>query len=124
MDLGVTSLDFILQNYIINDIWKKYSVNISKNLKLKYRLRDEILKKRKVLSSNTVTELELDSFPKDDQYYGLKLNRQNFNNLCADIAIRFENFLIENMKEAEDLGFSTQNFEIQRVGGGSRIPLF
>lgn len=75
MDLGAASLDKILQNYIINDVWKKYRLNISQNLKLNYRLREEIQKKRKVLSSNSFTEIELDSFPQENKYYGLKLTR-------------------------------------------------
>lgn len=50
-----------------------------------------------MLSSNSIVELELDSFPKENSFYGLKLTRDSFNNLNSDIALRFENFLIKNI---------------------------
>lgn len=65
-DIGVASLDRVLQNYVINDIWKKYRINITQNKRLLYRLNEEIQKKRRILSSNMISDIELDSFPKDN----------------------------------------------------------
>lgn len=112
MDIGVASLDRVLQNHIINDIWKKYNINISKNIKLNYRLREEIQKKRKVLSSNSITELELEAFPKENSYYGLKLTRDSYSNLNSDVSLRFENFLIKQIKNAEEKNFKFYNYEV------------
>lgn len=66
MDIGVASLDRVLLNQIINDIWQKYKINISKNMKMTHRLKEEIQKKRKILSINSITELELESFPREN----------------------------------------------------------
>lgn len=123
-DIGVASLDRVLENYIINDIWKKYRINITQNRRLLYRLSEEIQKKRRILSSNMISEIELDAFPRDNQFYGLKLTRDSFANLNSDVSTKFENFLIREIQIAEEKKFELGNIEIQRVGGGSRIPLF
>jgi len=68
--------------------------------------------------------LELEAFPKENSYYGLKLTRDSYSNLNSDVSLRFENFIIKQLKNAEEKNFKFYNYEVQRVGGGSRIPLF
>ena len=117
--LGGEDFDRRLMDYFISDFKKKYKKDVSGNKKSLRKLQTACENAKKTLSSNTIANLEIDSFY-DGIDYNTSVTRAKFESLCSDL---FRKTFEPVEKVLSDSKISkSQIDEIVLVGGSTRIP--
>jgi len=117
--LGGEDFDRRLMDYFISDFKKKYKKDISGNKKSLRKLQTSCENAKKTLSSNTIANLEIDSFY-DGIDYNTSISRAKFESLCSDL---FRKTFEPVEKVLSDSKISKSEIdEIVLVGGSTRIP--
>ena len=117
--LGGEDFDRRLMDYFINDFKKKYKKDVSGNKKTLRKLQTACENAKKTLSSNTIANVEIDSFF-DGIDYNTSISRAKFESLCGDL---FRKTFEPVEKVLGDSKISKNQIdEIVLVGGSTRIP--
>lgn len=117
--LGGEDFDRRLMDYFLSDFKKKYKKDVSGNKKSLRKLQTACENAKKTLSSNTLANLEIDSFY-DGIDYNTSISRAKFESLCSDLFRKtFEP--VERVLSDSKISKS-QIDEIVLVGGSTRIP--
>ncbi len=122
-NLGVRDLDLNLYDYYYNSFNSKNNVDLGESPKSSYRLFTALEKLRKHLTSNIEAGLNIECLYQDyDLFENLK--RDRFEQLNSSVFQKFREFLqkvIKDIKKSK-IDFSKVH-SVERIGGGSRIPL-
>ncbi|KAK3526628.1 hypothetical protein QTP70_030838 [Hemibagrus guttatus] len=118
--LGGKDFDEVLVNYFCEEFAKKYKLDAKSKPRALVRLYQECEKLKKLMSANSSDlPLNIECFMNDIDVSG-RLNRGQFEEMCADILARVETPLRSLMEQAnlknEDI------YAVEIVGGASRIP--
>ena len=117
--LGGEDFDRRLMDYFLSEFKKKYKKDVSGNKKSLRKLQTACENAKKTLSSNTLANLEIDSFY-DGIDYNTSISRAKFESLCSDLFRKtFEP--VERVLSDSKISKS-QIDEIVLVGGSTRIP--
>uniref|UniRef100_A0A8C6Q3U1 Heat shock protein 4a n=1 Tax=Nothobranchius furzeri TaxID=105023 RepID=A0A8C6Q3U1_NOTFU len=117
-DLGGKDFDDILVNHFCEEFAKKYKLDVRSKPRALVRLYQECEKLKKLMSANSSDlPLNIECFMNDIDVSG-KLNRGQFEEMCAELLAKVEGPLRSVMEQASESLIS--NLEI--VGGASRIP--
>ncbi|XP_022607632.1 heat shock 70 kDa protein 4 [Seriola dumerili] len=119
-ELGGKDFDEVLVKYFCEEFGKKYKLDVKTKPRALVRLYQECEKLKKLMSANSSDlPLNIECFMNDIDVSG-KLNRGQFEEMCADIFARVEpplQTLLEHAKlKKEDI------YAVEIVGGASRIP--
>ncbi|XP_041799597.1 heat shock 70 kDa protein 4b [Chelmon rostratus] len=119
-ELGGKDFDEVLVKHFCEEFGKKYKLDVKSKPRALVRLYQECEKLKKLMSANSSDlPLNIECFMNDIDVSG-KLNRGQFEEMCADILTRVEpplQSLLEQTKlKKEDI------YAVEIVGGASRIP--
>uniref|UniRef100_A0A8C3ATC1 Heat shock protein 4b n=1 Tax=Cyclopterus lumpus TaxID=8103 RepID=A0A8C3ATC1_CYCLU len=119
-ELGGKDFDEMLVRHFCEEFGKKYKIDVKTKPRALVRLYQECEKLKRVMSANSSDlPLNIECFMNDIDVSG-KLNRSQFEVMCADILARVEaplQSLLEQAKlKKEDI------YAVEMVGGASRIP--
>uniref|UniRef100_A0A8C3JUI2 Heat shock protein 105 kDa n=1 Tax=Calidris pygmaea TaxID=425635 RepID=A0A8C3JUI2_9CHAR len=118
--LGGRSFDGKLVDYFCAEIKAKYKLDPKTKVRALLRLYQECEKLKKLMSSNsTDIPLNIECFMNDTDVSG-KMNRSQFEELCADLLQRIEMPLLSLMEQTQLKVEDITAVEI--VGGATRIP--
>jgi molecular chaperone DnaK len=123
--LGGKDFDNLIADYILNDFYNKYGINLKNDLKCMSRITEAAENAKIELSSVLSTEIFLPFLAIDSNQkpidYSLKLTRSEFENMIYDLL----NSTIYKVSEAlEAAKLNDKDIDIVlAVGGSSRIPL-
>ncbi|KAI1893586.1 hypothetical protein AGOR_G00125250 [Albula goreensis] len=118
--LGGRDFDQRLVEYFCTDFKSRYRLDVKSRVRALLRLQQECEKLKKLMSSNsTDIPLNIECFMDDKDVYG-KMNRAQFEELCADLIERVLVPLVAVMEQAQ---LQPQDiFAVEIVGGATRIP--
>lgn len=117
--LGGEDFDQRVMQHFIKIFNKKYSVDMSKDKRAIQKLRREVEKTKRALSSTHQARIEIEALF-DGHDLSETLTRARFEELNADL---FKNTLVPVKQVMEDSGLKkTQIDEVVLVGGSTRIP--
>jgi len=117
--LGGEDFDQRIMDYFLKLIKKKHDVNLKSNKRALAKLRREIEKAKRALSSVHSTQVEIESLI-DGEDFSETLTRARFEDLCNDL---FRKTLKPVQKVLEDAGMRKNEIDdIVLVGGSTRIP--
>merc|ERR1711988_396689 len=117
--LGGEDFDRKMMDFFISDFKKKYKKDISGNKKSLRKLQTACESAKKTLSSNTIANIEIDSFF-DGIDYSTSISRAKFESLCSEL---FKKTFEPVEKVLCDVKISKNEIdEIVLVGGSTRIP--
>ncbi|CAK6957269.1 heat shock 70 kDa protein 4a [Scomber scombrus] len=119
-ELGGKDFDDILVNHFCEEFGKKYKLDVKTKPRALVRLYQECEKLKKLMSANSSDlPLNIECFMNDIDVSG-KLNRGQFEEMCAGLLAKVEGPLRSVMEQAkmkkEDI------YAVEIVGGASRIP--
>ncbi|XP_057241905.1 heat shock protein 105 kDa isoform X3 [Malurus melanocephalus] len=118
--LGGRNFDGKLVDYFCAEIKSKYKLDPKTKVRALLRLYQECEKLKKLMSSNsTDIPLNIECFMNDTDVSG-KMNRSQFEELCADLLQRIETPL-HSLIEQTQLKVEDVN-AVEIVGGATRIP--
>ncbi|KAM9283007.1 heat shock protein 105 kDa isoform 2-T2 [Cariama cristata] len=118
--LGGRNFDGKLVDYFCTEIKSKYKLDPKTKVRALLRLYQECEKLKKLMSSNsTDIPLNIECFMNDTDVSG-KMNRSQFEELCADLLQRIEIPLLSLMEQTQLKVEDVTAVEI--VGGATRIP--
>ncbi|XP_051464275.1 heat shock protein 105 kDa isoform X2 [Apus apus] len=118
--LGGRNFDGKLVDYFCAEIKAKYKLDPKTKVRALLRLYQECEKLKKLMSSNsTDIPLNIECFMNDTDVSG-KMNRSQFEELCADLLQRIEMPLLSLMEQTQLKVEDVTAVEI--VGGATRIP--
>ncbi|XP_014119450.2 heat shock protein 105 kDa isoform X2 [Zonotrichia albicollis] len=118
--LGGRNFDGKLVDYFCAEIKSKYKLDPKTKVRALLRLYQECEKLKKLMSSNsTDIPLNIECFMNDTDVSG-KMNRSQFEELCADLLQRIEMPLLSLMEHTQLKVEDVNAVEI--VGGATRIP--
>ncbi|XP_068528765.1 heat shock protein 105 kDa isoform X2 [Anas acuta] len=118
--LGGRNFDAKLVDYFCAEIKTKYKLDPKSKVRALLRLYQECEKLKKLMSSNsTDIPLNIECFMNDTDVSG-KMNRSQFEELCADLLKRIEMPLLSLMEQTQLKVEDVTAVEI--VGGATRIP--
>ncbi|XP_057266387.1 heat shock protein 105 kDa isoform X2 [Pezoporus wallicus] len=118
--LGGRNFDGKLVDYFCAEIKSKYKLDPKTKVRALLRLYQECEKLKKLMSSNsTDIPLNIECFMNDTDVSG-KMNRSQFEELCADLLQRIEVPLLSLMEQTQLKVEDVTAVEI--VGGATRIP--
>ncbi|XP_066524230.1 heat shock 70 kDa protein 4b [Hoplias malabaricus] len=119
-NLGGKSFDEILVNHFSEEFSKKYKLDVKSKPRALVRLFQECEKLKKLMSANSSDlPLNIECFMDDIDVSG-KLNRGQFEEMCADLFAKVEPPLQSIMEQAN---LKTEDiYAVEIVGGASRIP--
>uniref|UniRef100_A0AAQ4QPL7 Heat shock protein 4b n=1 Tax=Gasterosteus aculeatus aculeatus TaxID=481459 RepID=A0AAQ4QPL7_GASAC len=117
-ELGGKDFDEMLVRYFCEDFSKKYKIDVKSRPRALIRVYQECEKLKRVMSANSSDlPFNIECLMNDIDVSG-KMNRGQFEEMCADILARIEaplQNLLEHASE-EDI------YAVEIVGGASRIP--
>jgi len=117
--LGGQDFDNRVMDYFVEQFSKKNKKNLREDLRALGKLRREVEKAKRTLSSQTSTRIEIESIM-DGIDFSETLTRAKFEELNMDY---FKNTLIPVKKVLEDAGLAKTDIDdIVLVGGSTRIP--
>jgi heat shock protein 5 len=117
--LGGEDFDQRIMDYFLKLIKKKYDTDLKKNPRALAKLRREIEKAKRALSTVHQTQVEIESLI-DGEDFSESLTRARFEDLNADL---FKKTLTPVQKVLEDAGLKKSEIDdIILVGGSTRIP--
>uniref|UniRef100_A0AAX7UXZ3 Heat shock protein 4b n=1 Tax=Astatotilapia calliptera TaxID=8154 RepID=A0AAX7UXZ3_ASTCA len=112
--LGGKDFDEVVVKHFCEEFGKKYKLDVKSKPRALVRLYQESEKLKKLMSANSSDlPLNIECFMNDIDVTG-KMNRAQFEEMCADILARVEPPLQSLLEQASKLNFI--------VGGASRIP--
>ncbi|XP_051255771.1 heat shock 70 kDa protein 4a isoform X2 [Dicentrarchus labrax] len=119
-ELGGKGFDDILVNHFCEEFGKKYKLDVRSKPRALVRLYQECEKLKKLMSANSSDlPLNIECFMNDIDVSG-KLNRGQFEEMCAGLLAKVEGPLRSVMEQTklkkEDI------YAVEIVGGASRIP--
>ncbi|XP_029028800.1 heat shock 70 kDa protein 4a isoform X2 [Betta splendens] len=119
-ELGGKDFDDILVNHFCEEFSKKYKLDVKSKPRALVRLYQECEKLKKLMSANSSDlPLNIECFMNDIDVSS-KLNRGQFEEMCAELLAKVEGPLRSVMEQAklkkEDI------YAVEIVGGASRIP--
>ncbi|KAF9327384.1 ATPase with role in protein import into the ER [Podila minutissima] len=117
--LGGEDFDQRVINHFIKTYNKKHNVDISKDLRTMGKLKREVEKAKRTLSSQTSTRIEIDSFH-DGNDFSETLTRAKFEELNMDLLKKTLKPVEQALKDAKLT--KDQVDDIVLVGGSTRIP--
>ncbi|XP_062846260.1 heat shock 70 kDa protein 4b [Trichomycterus rosablanca] len=118
--LGGKDFDEVLVNHFCEEFGKKYKLDVKSKPRALVRLYQECEKLKKLMSANSSDlPLNIECFMNDIDVSG-RLNRGQFEEMCADILARVEPPLHSVMEQANLKNEDICAVEI--IGGASRIP--
>ncbi|XP_067147071.1 heat shock protein 105 kDa isoform X2 [Apteryx mantelli] len=118
--LGGRNFDGKLVDYFCAEIKAKYKLDPKAKVRALLRLYQECEKLKKLMSSNSMDiPLNIECFMNDTDVSG-KMNRAQFEELCADLLQRIEGPLLSLMEQTQLKVEDVTAVEI--VGGATRIP--
>ncbi|KAM7031004.1 heat shock protein 105 kDa isoform 1-T1 [Passerculus sandwichensis] len=118
--LGGRNFDGKLVDYFCAEIKSKFKLDPKTKVRALLRLYQECEKLKKLMSSNsTDIPLNIECFMNDTDVSG-KMNRSQFEELCADLLQRIEMPLLSLMEQTQLKVEDVNAVEI--VGGATRIP--
>lgn len=119
-ELGGKHFDEVLVNHFCEEFGKKYKIDAKTKPRALVRLYQECEKLKRVMSANSSDlPLNIECFMNDIDVSG-KMNRGQFEEMCADMFARVEaplQSLLEQTKLKKD-----DIYAVEIVGGASRIP--
>uniref|UniRef100_A0A8C2WRJ9 Heat shock protein 4a n=1 Tax=Cyclopterus lumpus TaxID=8103 RepID=A0A8C2WRJ9_CYCLU len=119
-ELGGKAFDDILVNHFCEEFGKKYKLDVKSKPRALVRLQQECEKLKKLMSANSSDlPLNIECFMNDIDVSG-KLNRGQFEEMCAGLLAKVEGPLRSVMEQAKLKKEDVYALEI--VGGASRIP--
>ena len=118
-NLGGEDFDNKLVEYCAKEFKNKTSKDIFQNPKALMRLKTQCENAKKILSSTSKTNIQLDNLI-DGQDLNIEITREKFEQLCNEL---FENFVpcLENLLKDAKMKKEEIN-EILLIGGSTRIP--
>ncbi|KAH8031000.1 hypothetical protein HPB51_012468 [Rhipicephalus microplus] len=117
--LGGEDFDSRLVDYFIDEIKRKFGVNISNKGRALRRLRTAAERAKRVLSSVTETSIEIENLFVGCDFY-IKITRAQFEELCLDL---FKIILKPIQRALDDSKTDKMKVDdIVLVGGSTRIP--
>ena len=117
--LGGEDFDNKLVDYCVSDFMKKTGLDIRSNARAMRRLRTQCERAKRILSSSSQTNIEVDSLYESMDYNGL-ITRAKFEELCYSF---FKQCIPPIDQVLKDSGLSkSQIHDIVLVGGSTRIP--
>ncbi|XP_055027573.1 heat shock 70 kDa protein 4L isoform X1 [Misgurnus anguillicaudatus] len=118
--LGGRNFDEMLVEYFCDDFKKRFKLNVKDNPRALLRLYQECEKLKKLMSANSSDlPLNIECFMNDIDVHG-KMNRPQFEEMCAQLLIRVDaplKSVMEQSKLSRD-----EIYAIEVVGGATRIP--
>jgi L1 cell adhesion molecule like protein len=117
--LGGADIDNRIVEHLIKEFKMKHKVDLSDNKKAMKRLTGAAERAKRILSSSTVTMIEVDSLYEGIDF-SYSLTRAKFESLCIDIFQRTMAPVEQVLKDAEVSKEKVD--EIVLVGGSTRIP--
>uniref|UniRef100_A0A4W3J9S7 Uncharacterized protein n=1 Tax=Callorhinchus milii TaxID=7868 RepID=A0A4W3J9S7_CALMI len=118
--LGGRNFDEVLVEYFCEEFKTKYKLNVKSNIRAVLRLYQECEKLKKLMSANASDlPMNIECFMNDIDVSG-KMNRPQFEELCASFLTRVEPPLKSIMEQAK-LQFE-DIYSIEILGGATRIP--
>ncbi|KAI5626804.1 heat shock protein 4b, partial [Silurus asotus] len=118
--LGGKDFDEALVNHFCEEFGKKYKLDVKTKPRALVRLYQECEKLKKLMSANSSDlPLNIECFMNDIDVSG-RLNRGQFEEMCADLLAKVEPPLCSIMEQA-NLKFE-DIYSVEIVGGASRIP--
>uniref|UniRef100_A0A8C7UD66 Heat shock 70 kDa protein 4 n=1 Tax=Oncorhynchus mykiss TaxID=8022 RepID=A0A8C7UD66_ONCMY len=115
-ELGGKDFDEMLVRHFCEEFGKKYKLDVKTKPRALVRLYQECEKLKKLMSANSSDlPLNIECFMNDIDVSG-KLNRGQFEEMCADVLARVEAPLFAYKLKKEDI------YAVEIVGGASRIP--
>ncbi|XP_045248791.1 heat shock 70 kDa protein 4L isoform X3 [Macaca fascicularis] len=118
--LGGRNFDEALVDYFCDEFKTKYKINVKENSRALLRLYQECEKLKKLMSANASDlPLNIECFM-NDLDVSSKMNRAQFEQLCASLLARVEPPLKAVMEQANLQREDISSIEI--VGGATRIP--
>lgn len=117
--LGGEDFDQKVMDYFIKSYQKKTGKDVRKDNRAVQKLRREVERAKRVLSSQPFTKIEIDSFFEGDEF-SEEFTRAKFEDLNMEL---FKSTLKPVRKVLEDSGLKKEQIhEIVLVGGSTRIP--
>jgi len=117
--LGGEDFDSRIVDYCIQEYKKKTGNDISDNKRAVRRLRTACENAKRILSTTTSTNIEIDSLYNGDDF-SMVFTRAKFESICDDL---FQKTMDPVKQVLEDSGFQKEDIhEIVLVGGSTRIP--
>ncbi|XP_016361577.1 heat shock 70 kDa protein 4L isoform X1 [Sinocyclocheilus anshuiensis] len=118
--LGGRNFDELLVEYFCGDFKNRFKLNVKDNPRALLRLYQECEKLKKLMSANSSDlPLNIECFMNDIDVHG-KMNRVQFEEMCAQLLMRVEaplKSVMEQSKLSRD-----EIYAIEVVGGATRIP--
>ena len=119
INIGGEDFDNKLIEYCVQEFKNKTAKDIMQNPKALMRLRSECENVKKILSSATKTNIELDNLINGEDL-NIEITREKFEELCNDLFNKIVPCLEKLLKEAQMK--KEQIKEILLIGGSTRIP--
>ena len=117
--LGGEDFDSRMVDHFVAEFKRKYKRDISKNQRALRRLRTACERAKRILSSSTEANVEIDALFEGIDFYS-KITRARFEELCIDL---FRSCLEPVEKALRDSRMDkSQIHEVVLVGGSTRIP--
>ncbi|XP_077529172.1 heat shock protein 70 A1-like [Haemaphysalis longicornis] len=117
--LGGEDFDSRLVDYFIQEIKRKFKVDITNKARAVRRLRTAAERAKRILSSTAETSIEIDALFEGNDFY-TKITRARFEELCLDL---FKSTLAPIQRALQDAKVDkTKIDEVVLVGGSTRIP--
>ncbi|XP_064811396.1 heat shock 70 kDa protein 4-like isoform X1 [Oncorhynchus masou masou] len=122
-ELGGKDFDEMLVRHFCEEFGKKYKLDVKTKPRALVRLYQECEKLKKLMSANSSDlPLNIECFMNDIDVSG-KLNRVQFEEMCADVLGRVEAPLHNLMEQASEYQLKKEDiYAVEIVGGASRIP--
>eukprot|EP01026_Neomeris_dumetosa_P018796 TRINITY_DN1741_c0_g1_i4.p1 TRINITY_DN1741_c0_g1~~TRINITY_DN1741_c0_g1_i4.p1 ORF type:complete len:857 (-),score=177.71 TRINITY_DN1741_c0_g1_i4:190-2739(-) len=118
-NLGGRDFDAILFDHFSKQFQQKYGLDVRESPKASLRLRVGCEKVKKILSGITEAQQMIESLM-DDRDFELRITREEFENMSAELLARLEKPLQEVLQLA---GVEKKKLaSVELFGGGSRIP--
>uniref|UniRef100_A0A8C1WWG7 Heat shock protein 4 like n=1 Tax=Cyprinus carpio TaxID=7962 RepID=A0A8C1WWG7_CYPCA len=116
--LGGRNFDELLVEYFCGDFKNRFKLNVKDNPRALLRLYQECEKLKKLMSANSSDlPLNIECFMNDIDVHG-KMNRAQFEEMCAQLLMRVEAPLKSVMEQSS----KDEIYAIEVVGGATRIP--
>ena len=117
--LGGEDFDNRLVNHFVSEFRRKFRKDISKSPRALRRLRTSCERAKRILSSSTEANIEIDALHEGEDFYS-KITRARFEELCMDL---FRTCLEPVEKALRDAKLDKSRIdEVVLVGGSTRIP--
>ncbi|XP_036799269.1 heat shock 70 kDa protein 4 isoform X3 [Oncorhynchus mykiss] len=122
-ELGGKDFDEMLVRHFCEEFGKKYKLDVKTKPRALVRLYQECEKLKKLMSANSSDlPLNIECFMNDIDVSG-KLNRVQFEEMCAYVLGRVEAPLHNLMEQASEYQLKKEDiYAVEIVGGASRIP--